>query len=591
MEHLIQERLITLVDDRLHPYQYGFRPRHSTYNAIHHMLEDLHTVARDEPDKATPVVFLDLRKAFDRVWHDGLLNMLWKRGVRGRIWLWLRAFISNRCSCVVNNGSSSGWFLQRYGVPQGAVLSPILFNIFFDSLAEALRLDPRTPDWLLTLLKYADDAALYPDVRKPGWHKALQDAMHVLGAWSRRWCMEFNSKKSQVVWFTRRRTFIPRKRYQLCGFHLEAVDSYRYLGLQLSGDLSWTAHLGMLTKRACHDAFLVRRLIDHRSEFPIHFGTVRTIANSHLLPRWTYGLALLPPTNAVRRWLNRAESELCSTIRAVLALPRSTHKLSVLIEAGLKPMVVYANYQRLRAAYNMSQLSARHATAHRYADGLRIARADDRQWASKIAAGRARPAQRDRRDPSKIHSFYRTLLSIQSTWGVLHQSLDDVARKAVAAAYNQWAASPGGAVLKSIRQHRDSRHIGRSHYLYLDTPAHARTRAAFRLDRIQTNGSMYRMNRGRAGTTPTPYCPCCPNVEESIPHIINDCPLYSLHRAVIAHVASVPVGPMFTDFVLGGTITDANTRTAADKTERRRELRLTGDFLITILVTRGVPPR
>ena len=145
MEHLIQERLITLVSDRLHPYQYGFRPHHSTYNAIHHMLEDLHTVAREQPKSATPVVFLDLRKAFDRVWHAGLLDMLRQRGVCGRIWLWLRAFISNRCSCIVNNGSSSGWFLQRYGVPQGAVLSPVLFNIFFDELAETLGTDPRTP--------------------------------------------------------------------------------------------------------------------------------------------------------------------------------------------------------------------------------------------------------------------------------------------------------------------------------------------------------------------------------------------------------------------------------------------------------------
>ena len=515
-----------------------------------------------------------------------------KRGVSlAESGLWLRAFISNRCSCIVNNGSSSGWFFQRYGVPQGAVLSPILFNIFFDGLAEALRSDPRTPSSLITVLKYADDAALYPDVRQRGWHKSLQAAMNILGAWARRWCMEFNSKKSQVVWFTRRQTFVPRRRYQLSGFYLEAVRSYRYLGLQLSDDFSWTAHIGTLVKRACHDAFLVRRLIDHRSEFPIHFGTIRSIANSHLLPRWTYGLALMPATTAVRNWLNRAESELCSTIRAVLGLPRSTHKLSVLIEAGFKPMAVYADYQRLRAAYNMSQLSARHATARRYVDGLRAARADDRLWAAKIAANRARPAQRDRRDPSYIHSFYRTLLSIQSAWGVLHQSLDDVARKAVVATYTRWTASPGGAILKSIRQYRDSRHIDRSRYLYLDTAIHARTRAAFRLDRIQTNGSMFRMNNGRAGTTPTSDCPSCSGVEESVPHIITDCPLYSLQRTIISRITSIPIGPTFTNFVLGGNVTDASTKTDADLATRRHELSLTGDFLVSILVTRGVPQR
>lgn len=586
MEHLIQQRLIALVSTRLHPYQYGFRPHHSTHHAIHHMLEDLHTAARQVQTKATPVVFLDLRKAFDRVWHDGLLDMLLRRGIHGRIWMWLRAFISNRCNCVVNNGSSSGWFLQRYGVPQGAVLSPILFNIFFDSLAEALQGDPRTPSTRITVLKYADDAALYPDIRRPGWHKAMQSAMLVLGAWSRHWCMEFNSKKSQVVWFTRSPLYTPpRGQYQLCGFRLEAVDSYRYLGMQLSSDLKWTAHIGTLVKRACHDAYLVRRMIDHQSDFPIHFGTVRTIVNSHLLPRWTYGLALLPTTPQVSTWLRRAESELCSAVRAVLGLPRSTHKLSVLLEAGFKPMAVYADYHRLRLAHSMSLLSASHATAGRYTDGMSAAQADDQQWS-------ARPARRNARDPIKIHSFYRTLSAIETAWGVMHQSLDDVARKAVAAAYSSWTTSPGGAVLKSLRRHhRDSRHVGRSHYLYLDTAVHARTRAAFRLDRIQTNGSMYRMNHGRAGTTPTPDCPCCPGVEESIPHIITDCPLYVLHRTIMSRVACVPIDATFTNFVLGANITDANSKSDTDKAARRRELGLTGDFLVSILVTRGVPAR
>jgi hypothetical protein len=593
MEHLVQERLITLVGDKLHPYQYGFRPHHSTYNAIHHMLEDLHAVSRGHkrPRPATPVVFLDLRKAFDRVWHDGLLDMLRRRGITGRIWLWLKAFISNRCSCVVNNGSSSGWFLQRFGVPQGAVLSPILFNVFFDGLAEALEAQPRTQRSAITVIKYADDAGLYPDVRVSGWQQRLQEALNTLSDWALRWCMEFNSKKSQIVWFSRQRDFKPPRRFRLSGFVLQSVPSYRYLGLHVSGDFTWTTHLAELHKKACHDAFLVRRLIDHRSDKPVHFGAVRSIAVSHLLPRWTYGLALMPDSRAVRKWLSRAESELCSTIRAVLDLPRSTHKLSVLTEAELKPMTVYAAYQRLRVAYNMSQLPASHATAGRYAVGLRDARADHQRWITDVATGRVQPSLRDTYDPPHVQSFYRTLLCIQSEWGVLHQSLDDVLRKTVAAAYRAWAASPGGAVLKSIKQYRDRRRIGRSHYLYLDTAVHARTRAAFRADRIQSNGSMYRMNRGRAGTTPTPDCPCCPGVEESIPHIINDCPLYSVHRTMVSRITGIPVGPIFTSFVLGATITDASINSAARIAERRRELRITGEFLVAILVTRRLPAR
>jgi hypothetical protein len=440
-------------------------------------------------------------------------------------------------------------------------------------------------------LKFADDTALYPDNQLEDGLQRVQDAMNVIGTWARRWCMEFNSKKSQVVWFTRKRDFRPPRSYRLCGFNLESVPSYRYLGLQLSGDFTWTKHIGGLLKKASHDAFLVRRIIDHRSDKPAHFAAVRSIAVSYLLPRWTYGLAFMPDTTAVRGWLARAESELCSTVRAVLGLPRSTHKLSVLVEAGLKPMTVYATYQRLRAAHNMSQLSAGHATASRYTTGINAARADEQKWSAAIASRRVQPSYHNVYDPNHIHSFYRTLRSIQSDWGVLHQSIDDVARKTVAAAYRHWAASPGGDLLKSIKLYRDRRHIGRSHYLYLDSAVHARTRAAFRLDRIQTNGSMFRMNHGRIGTTQSPDCPCCPGVVESIPHIINDCPLYSLHRTVISRRTGIPIGPLFTNFVLGGTITDASINSDARIAERRHELRLTGDFLVAILATRRVPSR
>jgi hypothetical protein len=594
MEHLIQDRLITLVDTVLHPFQYGFRPRHSTYNAIHHLTEDLRLAARGRTKSATPVAFLDLRKAFDRVWHDGLLNMLIERGITGRIWLWLRAFISNRCSCVVNGGSSSGWFYQRYGVPQGAVLSPTLFIIFFDALAGKLQADPETRYPRTVLLKYADDTAVYPNVLMPDWQSRFQYALDKLTDWSWRSCQEFHPKKSQIVWFTRQRNFQPPRTYRLGGFVLDSVPSYRYLGVHLDADFEWKTHLKEVRRRISHDAFNVRRIIDHGSDRPIHFSTVRSIAVSYLLPRCTYGLPLMPPTPALTSLLERVESELCSTIRAVLKLPRSAPKVSVLIEAGLLPMSVFHCYHILRTAYNMSRLPIGHATAIRFASSLTAAAELDEQWSQWDAAAalQNRQSARARYEPARIRSFYWVLRQIEDCSGISHTRLDTMVREVVAVAYAHWKSLPKGLLLQSLKHHRaDSPTIGRSHYLYLDTAQHARVRAAFRFDRIQSNGSMFRMNNGAAGTTPTPNCPCCPDSEESITHMVNDCPLYSVHRAVVSHYTKERPGPFFTKFVLGGDITDEDATDEAKTQRRRRELQITGEFLIGILSARQLPAR
>ena len=168
MEHMIQDKLILHVDTVIHRHQYGFRPRHSTHNAILHLLEDVRATMKRHPQCEIPIVFLDLQKAFDRVWHTGLLHSLGAHGIHGRIWMWLRAFISQRACCVVGpNGESSDWLSQEYGVPQGAVLSPTLFIVFIDVLARRLEQDAATAYPLTTLLLLADDGGYYPSISEP----------------------------------------------------------------------------------------------------------------------------------------------------------------------------------------------------------------------------------------------------------------------------------------------------------------------------------------------------------------------------------------------------------------------------------------
>jgi hypothetical protein len=74
-------------------------------------------------------IFLDISKAFDRVWHKGLTIKLYNNGIRGSLLNWFQSYITGRSQCVVINGCTSETLPVMAGVPQGSVLGPILVMV------------------------------------------------------------------------------------------------------------------------------------------------------------------------------------------------------------------------------------------------------------------------------------------------------------------------------------------------------------------------------------------------------------------------------------------------------------------------------
>jgi len=121
-ERLILTRLWSSVGHKISKNQAGFRKHHSTVDQIYRVLNAIRGAW--SVHESLPIAFLDISKAFDRVWVDGLLFKLHTIGIRGRSWRWLRAFLTDRRMRIAYNGVYSEWVPLFAGTPQGSVVSP-----------------------------------------------------------------------------------------------------------------------------------------------------------------------------------------------------------------------------------------------------------------------------------------------------------------------------------------------------------------------------------------------------------------------------------------------------------------------------------
>ena len=142
-------------------------------------------------------VFLDISKAFDKVWHDDLIFKLQENGISGNLLKVLKHFLTNRKQRVVLNGQSSSWTNVKAGVPQGSILGPLLFLIYIFDLADGLSSNTKL---------FANDTSLFSII-----HDSVIMTLELSSDLSKikqcefQWKMSFNpnpNKQSQEVIFS-----------------------------------------------------------------------------------------------------------------------------------------------------------------------------------------------------------------------------------------------------------------------------------------------------------------------------------------------------------------------------------------------------
>ena len=233
----------------LYDLQHGFRSKRSCETQLVTLIEDL--MRNFLAGSQTDIVLLDFSKEFDKVNHQKLLLKLHRYGIRGPSLKWIQAFLSGRTQTVVLENEKSDTVPVTSGVPQGSVLGPILFLIYIHDLPSKVRL-------------FADDTAIYLAVSNLQDAQILQQDLDQLHEWELQWDMEFNPSKCVVIHVTRAKTPVPSK-YLLHGQILESVGGSKYLGVEISSNLTFNNHIQKICTSANRSLGFIKRNIRTKS--------------------------------------------------------------------------------------------------------------------------------------------------------------------------------------------------------------------------------------------------------------------------------------------------------------------------------------
>ena len=525
----------------LNPCQSGFQKGDSCVSQLIKITHDIFKNLDSNPPVPTRSVFLDMSKAFDKVWYEGLLFKLRSHGIEGKIFKLLENYIIGRQQRVVLNGQTSSWKPIYSGVPQGSVLGPLLFLIFVNDLADNLVCNPKL---------FADDVSLNEHMHDiPISTARLERDLDVINRWGHRWKMLFNpdpAKPANEVIFTNRDiNNLPILTFS--GEAIQSIKSHKHLGLILDSKLDFNQHLKAKIDKANMGIQVIRKLYTYLPR-----NTLLNIYKYYVRPHLDYcDIIYHKPCSddiAIRGTFNcssnqnllfndKIESVQYNAALAITGCIRGTSKEKLYNELGIESLYNRRTFHRLFYFYKIkNNLSPEYLKNEipEAAINCHSTRYHRDNWIST-------------RTNKYKYSFFPHCVN---AWNNLSNFIK---------------TSPSKNIFK--KRYTEFFHVNASSIFGIHNPTGLKY-----LTRLRLGLSHLRVHKFKHNffDTPDPFCPCDGKTNESIDHYLLHCPMhFSSRRVLFDNLRNINGLNNFNDFLFTSELLLYGMNTLSDAANKQ----------------------
>ena len=275
LEWLMYSRILNFFNKHnwFYKYQFGFRERHGTDIALIVLIDKIMS-ALNEGDYVLGV-FLDLSKAFDTVDHDIPLMKLYKYGIRGVAYDWIKSYLEERKQYVSFNKHDSSTMDIKCGVPQGSILGPLQFLIYANDLSNVSS--------IISILLFADDINVFVTGKNLSTlFTTMNSELVRLSEWMPTKSLSM-WKRPSICYFAPKKPSVILNDIVLNCEIIEKVEHFKFLGAYIDIKLNWSYDIQCIRKKMSKGIGILYRAKDY-----LKYDTLLTLYYIFIYPYIVY---------------------------------------------------------------------------------------------------------------------------------------------------------------------------------------------------------------------------------------------------------------------------------------------------------------
>lgn len=258
--------------------QFGFKRDHSTVHQTKRICNKI--LLNKSCKKSTGMVLLDIEKAFDTVWHNGLIYKLISMNFPEYLCKIIADYLKNRSFCVSVNNRSSSFKSIPAGLPQGSILSPILYSLYTSDFKHTRSFN---------VAYYADDTALISSSKlTSALLKKMEKSLESCNKYFTKWKIKINHAKTQAIIFPYNKSpkRNPARPIIFNGNNIEIQKIVKYLGVTFDHKLLFSKHINSACEKAVKSLRALWPILNRRS--PLNLKNKNLIYKCVIRPILSY---------------------------------------------------------------------------------------------------------------------------------------------------------------------------------------------------------------------------------------------------------------------------------------------------------------